>query len=144
VTGPETSFGIEQARAAQRDQTDRVRLVSDDRPICGLDIAYATDSDRLVAATAVLGATTLEPVKEVAVEGLATVPYVLGLLSFREARGVLAALSRRAAPPELVVCDEQDVAHPVRFGPACHIGVDLDLPSIGYAKTYSVGDYERR
>ncbi len=66
-------------------------------------------------------------------------PYVPGLFSLREAPAALAALARLAARPDAIVCDGHGRAHPRRFGLACHIGVELDLPTVGVAKSLLVG-----
>lgn len=139
------TFDPERARAEQRAMAHRVVLVDDPRPVtkvAGVDLAYAVDSDRLVAAAVVLDRSTLAVLDEAVVEGTATVPYVPGLLSFREAPWALAAIGRLTVEPDLVVCDGQGIAHPARFGLACHLGVALDLPSIGCAKTHYVGTFD--
>jgi len=69
-------------------------------------------------------------------------PYVPGLLSFRELPAVLAALAGLAQPPDLLLVDGQGLAHPRRFGIACHLGVLTGLPCIGVAKTRLVGVHE--
>lgn len=68
-------------------------------------------------------------------------PYVPGLLSFREAPVLLAAIARLTARPDLLLLEGHGLAHPRRFGLACHVGVLLDLPAIGCAKTRLVGDH---
>ena len=68
-------------------------------------------------------------------------PYIPGLLSFREIPAVLAAFERLASLPDLVLSDGQGFAHPRRFGIASHLGVLLDLPSIGVAKKRLVGEH---
>jgi deoxyribonuclease V len=137
-------FNTERAKAEQRVMADRFGLLDDHSPItnvCGVDLAYATD--RLIAAAVVLDYLTLEPIGRAMVEGFATVPSIPGLLSFREAPWALAAIEHLSIHPHLVVCDGQGIAHPARFGLACHIGVELDLPSIGCAKTHFVGNYDQ-
>lgn len=104
------------------------------RHVAGLDVAYA-DDDRVVGAVVVLDATTLETVDAAVVAGVADFPYVPGLFAFRELPTLLAALDRLTVRPDLLVCDGQGLAHPRRFGLACHIGVLTDLPSVGVAKT---------
>jgi deoxyribonuclease V len=66
-------------------------------------------------------------------------PYVPGLLSFREAPAVLAAFGRLATAVDLILYDGQGIAHPRRFGIASHVGLVLDCPSIGVAKTRLIG-----
>ncbi|MEU8381939.1 endonuclease V [Streptosporangium sp. NPDC048865] len=107
--------------------------------IAGVDVAY--DRDRLSAAVTVLDGTTLEIVEEVAVAGRVTFGYVPGLLAFREVPALLDALGRLSAAPDLVVCDGYGLAHPRRFGLACHLGVLTGLPTIGVGKTAFVGTY---
>jgi deoxyribonuclease V len=69
-------------------------------------------------------------------------PYVPGLLSFREAPAALAALRKLRAEPDAIICDGQGYAHPRRFGLACHIGLIVNRPSIGCAKSVLIGSFE--
>lgn len=112
------------------------------RRIAGLDVAYAEDSDRLAAAVVVLDAETLQVVERSVVLGEAGFPYVPGLFAFRELPSLLAALDGLKTPPDLLVCDGQGLAHPRRFGLACHIGVYTGIPSIGIGKTAFVGTWD--
>jgi deoxyribonuclease V len=104
------------------------------RTVAGLDVGYA-DDDRLAAAVVVLDAVTLETLDEVVVLGTTDFPYVPGLFAFRELPSLLTALDALSVAPDLLVCDGQGLAHPRRFGLACHLGVVTDLPSVGVAKT---------
>jgi len=79
---------------------------------------------------------------EAVVEQPVDFPYVPGMLSFREVPSALAALQRLAVRPDLVLCDGQGLAHPRRFGLACHLGLLADLPTIGVAKSKLIGDYD--
>lgn len=107
--------------------------------VAGVDVAYR--GDRLAAAVAVLDGSTLEVVEQVVVGGRVTFGYVPGLLAFREIPAVVDALERLSAPPDLVVCDGYGLAHPRRFGLACHLGVLTGLPTIGVGKTAFVGTH---
>jgi deoxyribonuclease V len=84
----------------------------------------------------------LEPVAEARVERPTNFPYVPGLLSFRELPAGLAAIEQLPEAPEAVLCDGQGYAHPRRFGLACHLGLALDLPSVGVAKSRLIGTHD--
>ncbi|MEZ0076043.1 endonuclease V [Planotetraspora sp. GP83] len=77
-----------------------------------------------------------------AVPGLIAFDYAPGLLAFRELPSLVRALERLTVTPDLIVCDGYGVAHPRRFGLACHLGVLTGLPTIGVGKTAFVGTYD--
>lgn len=105
----------------------------------GLDVSVR--EDRVRAAVVVLDAETLTVRDEAVWEGPVAFPYVPGLLSFREIPALLPALERLTALPDVLVLDAHGRAHPRRFGLACHLGVLLDRPAIGVAKSVYVGRY---
>lgn len=109
--------------------------------IAGVDVAYDKTSNRLVAAVAVLDATSLALLQVVSYDGEATFPYIPGLFSFRELPAILCALKQLDYLPDLLVCDGQGIAHPRRFGIASHLGVETGIPTIGCAKTRLIGEY---
>lgn len=110
------------------------------RTIAGLDSAYSEDGT-VVAAIVVLDAETLETVDIATARGTTDFPYVPGLLAFRELPTTLTALENLTITPDLLIADSQGLAHPRRFGFACHIGLLTGLPTIGVAKN-AWGDYE--
>jgi deoxyribonuclease V len=111
--------------------------------IAGGDIAYHLTEPRLFASVTVLRASDLSIVEESAAEREVTFPYIPGLLSFREIPALLAAFAELRQAPDVVMLDGQGIAHPRRFGLACHLGLWLNLPCVGCAKSWLVGDYAR-
>jgi deoxyribonuclease V len=107
----------------------------------GLDVSYEDGTQQVAAAAVVVDVVTLD-VKEVAIaHGEAAFPYAPGLLAFREVPILLEALGKLVSRPEVLVCDGYGLAHPRRFGLACHLGVLTGLPSFGVAKTSFIGTY---
>jgi deoxyribonuclease V len=109
--------------------------------VTGLDISYAVGSRRAVAAAVTVDVHNLWVREKATAEGDITFPYVPGLLAFRELPLLLEALGRLERKPEMLVCDGYGVAHPRRFGLASHLGVLLDLPAFGVAKTLFLGEH---
>jgi deoxyribonuclease V len=112
----------------------------DVRLIAGSDVAFDKPNGRAVGAVIVLSWPSLEVVEQVTVEAAVRFPYVPGLLSFRETPVLLPAFERLAHAPDLLIVDGHGYAHPRRFGFASHLGLLLDLPTIGVAKSRLIGE----
>ena len=133
-----------EARALQLDWRGRVELrdrLGRLRRVAGADVAFDTSGRRpqAVAAIAVFGYPEWAEVESAVARRPLAFPYLPGLLSFREIPAILAALARLREPPDLIFCDGQGYAHPRRFGLASHLGVLLDVPAIGCAKSRLMG-----
>ena len=130
------------ARAIQRRLAAEVRLAPLKRvsTVAGLDCAFA--GDRVFAAVVVWDVEGRHVVERRARSLALQFPYVPGLLSFREAPVLLAALGRLRTPVDALLCDGQGIAHPRRFGLASHLGVLLGLPAVGCAKSRLIGDWD--
>jgi deoxyribonuclease V len=111
------------------------------RTVAGADVSYDRRSPTLHAAVVVLDARTFEVVEIARAGGRARFPYLPGFLSFREVPPLLDAFSKLSRRPDLLVCDGQGLAHPRRFGLACHLGLIVDIPTFGCAKTRLVGEH---
>lgn len=110
--------------------------------VAGLDVAYHSDGERLAAAVVVLDAASHAVVDSAVVLGRPAFGYVPGLFAFRELPALLAALERLTVRPDVLVCDGHGLAHPRRFGLACHLGVLTGLPAFGVGKTPLVGTWD--
>ncbi|RJP72746.1 MAG: deoxyribonuclease V [Candidatus Abyssobacteria bacterium SURF_17] len=133
-----------EAVAIQNELRQRVQFRSGRRLIrrvAGADVAYDKRSNELYAVLIVLGFPELEVIEQTVVQGIAAFPYIPGLLSFREAPIVAEAFRKLSIRPDVLICDGQGVAHPRRFGLACHLGLLFDIPTIGCAKSRLCGTH---
>lgn len=109
--------------------------------IAGADISMDRGSDRGYGGIVVLDARSLAPVDQASIAADLTFPYVPGLLSFRELPVLVGAWERLRTKPDVLIFDGQGIAHPRRFGLACHGGLLFGVPSIGCAKSLLVGKH---
>lgn len=137
IPEPQWPNDIDSAVRVQRQLRDKVRLsdkLVSPATAAGVDVAYDIDTDQLVAAAVVLDVNTCEVVDSATSYGRATFPYRPGFLAFRELPIVLAVLRQLKTAPGVVICDGHGLAHPRHFGLACHLGVLIDVPTMGVAK----------
>lgn len=126
-----------QKRLAARVRTTRLRRRV--RLVAGCDMSSERFGKVLHCGVVVVRLDDLETVASAAVSVPARFPYVPGLLSFREAPGILEALGRLRVRPDVLVLDGHGLAHPRRFGIACHVGLAARIPALGCAKSILVG-----
>ncbi|MFA5180581.1 MAG: deoxyribonuclease V [Syntrophales bacterium] len=109
--------------------------------IAGADISYGRGSDLFFAAVVLLSFPDLEPIEEVHAVARVSFPYIPGLLSFREGPVLLKAFKNIQRVPDVIIFDGQGIAHPRGIGLAAHLGLFLDIPAIGCAKSRLCGEH---
>ncbi|MCP6763206.1 MAG: deoxyribonuclease V [Fischerella sp. CENA71] len=137
---------IEEAIAIQEEMQTEV-ITSDQlqepvQYVAGVDMGFEADGTISRAAVAVLSFPDLKLQETSIARRPTSFPYIPGFLSFREIPAVLDALEKIKITPDLILCDGQGIAHPRRFGIACHLGVIIDIPTIGVAKSLLIGKHE--
>lgn len=118
------------------DQFGTVNLVA------GVDVGFERGGEVTRAAVAVLSFPDLVLVDQAIAKTPTGFPYIPGLLSFREIPALLLALEKIKKVPDLILCDGQGIAHPRRLGIASHLGLLIDVPTIGVGKSLLVGRYQ--
>ncbi len=139
ATLSETDAEELQIRMAAMVSTDHLK--GPIRTIAGADTAVADESGEMFAAVVILDARTAEVIEIGRATGAVSFDYIPGLLSFREVPLVVQAFESLGEHVDLLMCDGHGLIHPRRFGLACHLGVVLDVPSIGVGKTHLLGTY---
>ncbi|MEH2370591.1 deoxyribonuclease V [Nostoc sp.] len=110
--------------------------------VAGVDMGFEADGTISRAAVAVLSFPDLQIIETSLAHRPTTFPYVPGFLSFREIPAVLDALEKIKTSPDIILCDGQGIAHPRRLGIASHLGLLIDMPTIGVAKSRLIGKHE--
>ncbi|MGH7381337.1 MAG: deoxyribonuclease V [Candidatus Methylomirabilales bacterium] len=137
---PAEAIRIQQALRGRLDLREVRRPIE---TVAGVDVSYDKGIPTVYAAVVVMRLHDQHILETATAVKPATFPYIPGLLSFREAPAVLQAFTRLKRRPDCLLCDGQGIAHPRRFGLACHLGLLLNLPSIGCAKSLLVGDDQK-
>ncbi|MFA5553896.1 MAG: deoxyribonuclease V [Phycisphaerae bacterium] len=109
--------------------------------IAGIDCALTSDKHKIIACIVVLSYPSLEMLEIQSAKRKLSMPYIPGLLSFREAPACIQAAEKLKIFPDLFIVDGQGIAHPRRLGLAAHLGLFLDKPTIGCAKSRLIGNY---
>ena len=134
---------ISEAIAAQVALKDKVRIIplsKKPRFVAGVDAAFA--GDRIIGAACLYHYPEVSPVEEMYAVMKNLFPYVPGFLSFREGPVIIKVIEKLSIKPDAILFDGQGIAHPIRLGIASHIGVLLNTPAIGCAKSRLIGEYK--
>jgi len=123
-------------------QVSRDNQITTPRFIAGVDISVGKAQGVATGAVVVLEYPELRLVETQVAQGRLELPYVPGLLSFRESPLTLAACEKLTITPDLILVDGQGIAHPRRLGLASHLGLFLNTPTIGCAKSLLCGRHE--
>jgi len=143
---PLHSWNVSVEEAIQIQEALRERIIlknafSKVETIGGGDVAYSKNEDLLFGAIVVLSFPDMEILDKAAAIGKIPFPYISGLLSFREGPILIKVFQRLKLKPSVMIFDGQGIAHPRGMGFASHMGLWLDLPSIGCAKTPLLGEF---
>ncbi len=136
---PRRAIGIQRELAARVERIPPPGFAP--RVVAGLDAAFPRGGATCVAAAVAWRVPDRKVVEESVVRAPLRFPYIPGLLSFREAPALLEALDRLRTPVDALLVDGQGLAHPRRFGLACHLGLLADLPAVGAAKSRLIGEH---
>ncbi|WP_447895354.1 deoxyribonuclease V [Vreelandella sp. GE22] len=141
---PKDAIALQTELAGRLELSDRLDEV---KLIAGVDIGFEDEGETTRAAVVLLKwdpqkAPYLEQIEQVVHREPTRMPYVPGLLSFREIPAALGAFAKLSQMPQLVMVDGQGIAHPRKLGVAAHLGLWLDLPTIGIAKSRLYGRFE--
>ena len=139
------NVNIVEARAIQHELQEKIRLQKLPAPVrlvAGADVSYSKKLDMCFAAVTLFKFPEMEIVEQTNSTGAVNFPYVPGYLTFREAPILLEVFKKLENVPDLILFDGQGIAHPRQMGLAVHLGIILNLPSIGCAKKVLVGDFE--
>lgn len=129
----------------QKELATQVTLTHLTKPVTtigGADVSLQRFGTELFAGIIVLAYPSLEVVDRAVAKVDVQFPYIPGLLSFREIPGLLRCFEKLKIKPDVLVVDGQGIAHPRRFGIAAHLGILLDIPTIGCAKSRLYGSYK--
>ena len=123
-------------------QVSRINELGAPELIAGVDISVNKSEGTGEAAVVILSYPELSLLETRYVKDKLNFPYIPGLLSFRESPLIMAACEKLTLAPDLILVDGQGLAHPRRFGLASHLGLLLDIPTIGCAKSRLCGSHE--
>ncbi|WP_066377350.1 deoxyribonuclease V [Anabaena sp. CA = ATCC 33047] len=137
---------VEEAIVIQEQLRNQVitndQLPSQIKYVAGVDMGFEAEGTISRAAVAVLSFPDLQVIETQLAYRPTSFPYIPGFLSFREIPAILDALEKIHTTPDMLLCDGQGIAHPRRLGIASHLGVIINIPTIGVAKSLLIGKHK--
>ena len=140
----EWDLSCKEAIEIQRILASQVRFIAMKKKptiVAGLDCAFSKDGKRIFAAAVVIDLSDFSIIETTTASRKVVFPYIPGLLSFREAPACIDAIEKLKTRPDVFIVDGQGIAHPRRLGIASHIGLLIDNPTIGCAKSRLIGTF---
>jgi deoxyribonuclease V len=141
----EWDLSCKEAIEIQRQLASQVRFAAmKKRPkiIAGLDCAFSKDDKQIFASAVVIDLSDFSIIETATAIRKVNFPYIPGLLSFREAPACIDAIEKLKTTPDVFIVDGHGIAHPRRLGIASHIGLLIDKPTIGCAKSRLIGTFD--
>ena len=140
------NVSYDKAREIQNELRAKLILHDENIPdrietIAGADISYSRNSKLFFAVVVILDFPTMEIIEQASFSEIVDFPYIPGLLTFREGPVLLKAFQKLNSLPDVIIFDGHGISHPRGIGLASHMGLFLNIPSIGCAKTRLVGSY---
>jgi deoxyribonuclease V len=141
----EWDLSCKEAIEIQRRLASQVRFIAMKKKptiVAGLDCAFSRDGKRIFAAAVVIDTSDFSIIETTTASRKVVFPYIPGLLSFRETPACIDAIEKLKIRPDVFIVDGQGIAHPRRLGIASHIGLLINKPTIGCAKSRLIGTFE--
>jgi deoxyribonuclease V len=141
----EWDLSCAEARQLQLRLAQRVRFIAIKKKpmiVAGLDCAFSKDGKQIFASAVVIDLSDFSIIETATATRKVDFPYIPGLLSFREAPACIDAIEKLKSTPDCFIVDGQGIAHPRRLGIASHIGLLIDKPTIGCAKSRLIGTFD--
>jgi deoxyribonuclease V len=136
---------IQQAKIIQQQLQKRIDLHPLEKPIeliAGADVSYSTKNKTVFAGIVIFRYPDLIKVETAYTVSESNFPYIPGYLTFREAPALLETFQKLLTKPDVIIFDGQGIAHPRRLGIATHLGIILNMPTIGCAKSRLIGIHD--
>jgi deoxyribonuclease V len=134
------------AAEIQNGLRNNLRFIPFEKPVkiaVGVDLSFVTGSNVVFAAAIAWDTERREVVETATEQGEASFPYIPGFLAFRELPFITRALAKLQTVPDVILVDGHGICHPRGFGVASHLGLMVDVPTIGCAKTRLVGEFQQ-